>query len=116
VTCEGDTFPVQVWEEAGSVHAIATTGILVDNNILSGMEYLESEEAVDCDLPGKAVRALAIRELSQRLGIASEELSICQSGRIPTLLHNGEPTDIDLSLSHHGRLIAFACEVPALER
>lgn len=111
VTCEENTLPIQVWEEEGSVHAIATTEDALDERILSGTETLESEQVLDGEFPGEAARALAIRMLAEHLGVPREELAIIKRGRIPTLLHNGESTDIDLSLSHHGRLVAFACEV-----
>ena len=112
VTCDEKTLPIQVWEEADSVHVIATTEKILDKRILSGTETLEPEDAIDADLPSQAARTLAIRELAERLGVPDEELSITGRGRVPTLLHNGESTNIDLSLSHHGKLVAFACEVP----
>lgn len=111
VICAENTLPIQIWEEAGSVHAIATTEDSLDARVLSGTETLESDRALDAEFPSEAVRALAIRELSQCLGVPREELAITRRARIPTLLRNGQSTDIDLSLSHHGRLVAFACEV-----
>ena len=33
------------------------------------------------------------------------------AARIPRLVLRGRPADADLSLSHHGRLVAFACEL-----
>ena len=114
VTCDEKTLAVQVWEEVDSVHAIATTEEILDKQILSGTETLEPEDAVDAEFPSQAARSLAIRELAERLGVPGEELSITRFGRVPTLLHNGESTNIDLSLSHHGKLVAFACEVPQL--
>ena len=111
VTCEANTLPIRVWVETGSVHAIATTRGSFGERFLCGTETLESLDALDAELPGVAVRTLAIRELAQRLCVPPDVLSITRRGRIPTLLIGGESTDIDLSLSHHGRLIAFACEV-----
>lgn len=111
VTCEENTLPIQVWEEAGSLHAIATTEESLGGGILSGTEVLEPESAHGVEYPGEAARTLAIRELSLRLGVPRDELSITRRGRVPTLLRKGVSTDIDLSLSHHGRLVAFACEI-----
>jgi hypothetical protein len=81
-----------------------------------------------------AVRRLAIREIARSLGVARHRLSIGRRGvgspvrsaasgdappaealpriygasRIPTLEIDGVETDVALSLSHHGRWIAYA--------
>jgi len=60
----------------------------------------------------EAVRQLAIATLSRLLGIAPEELAIRREGRIPALWLRGRPSPVDLSLSHHGRFVAFACRFP----
>jgi len=112
VTCNEKTLSVQVWEEAESVHVIATTEEALDKQILSGTQVLEPEDAIDTEFPSQAARMLAIRELAERLGVPGEELTITRLERVPTLMHNGESMNIDLSLSHHGKLVAYACEVP----
>jgi hypothetical protein len=60
-----------------------------------------------------AARALACGALADRLGVARERLSIAKRGRIPVLCADGAPAQADLSLSHHGRFVAFACELAA---
>jgi len=59
-----------------------------------------------------AVRRLAIARLARRLGVAPEDLAIRRAGRVPTLWVRGRRSPADLSLSHHGRFVAFACTLP----
>jgi phosphopantetheinyl transferase (holo-ACP synthase) len=61
--------------------------------------------------PSEAVRELAIANVAAALGIPSAELTIRRQGRIPTLWHRGCPAPMPVSLSHHGRFVAFACAV-----
>ena len=58
------------------------------------------------------MRTLAIATLAPHLGIAVAELSVARDGRIPHLQHRGVALTADLSLSHHGRYVAFACALP----
>ena len=60
----------------------------------------------------EAVRQLAIARLSRLLAVAPEELAIRREGRIPALWLRGCRSPADLSLSHHGRFVAFACRLP----
>jgi phosphopantetheinyl transferase (holo-ACP synthase) len=62
--------------------------------------------------PGDLVRALAITTLAPLLAPAPAILSIVRDGRIPRLYDAHGPLDADLSLSHHGRFVAFACVLP----
>lgn len=55
-----------------------------------------------------AVRRLALREIGRVLGVAAERLSIGRRGRIPTVELDGRTAPYALSLSHHGRFVAFA--------
>ena len=59
-----------------------------------------------------AVRQLAIATLSGLFGVSPEELAVRREGRIPALWLRGRPSPADLSLSHHGRFVAFACRLP----
>ena len=58
--------------------------------------------------PGLAVRRLALRAIARELGVDSARLSIGRRGRIPTVELDGRTTKLALSLSHHGRFVAFA--------
>jgi hypothetical protein len=48
--------------------------------------------------------------VAERLGLAAGEMRVERRGRIPRLLLPGAGA-LDLSLSHHGRLVSFACEL-----
>jgi hypothetical protein len=54
------------------------------------------------------VRALALAELSNTLGVPADDLSIEQRGRIPELCLRGALLGAPLTLSHHGRYAAYA--------
>jgi phosphopantetheinyl transferase (holo-ACP synthase) len=60
--------------------------------------------------PSRAARALALRRVARRLGLDPRELRVVRRGRIPVLelLRGGA---LDLSLSHHGGFVSFACEL-----
>lgn len=96
------------------VHAVATTGGGVE---LSGVSTLASGEPQS----GGARRAL-VRAVAARLGCPVDELSVLRPARPgswdgygpPALLRNGEPLDVDVSLSHDERFAAFAATGPAL--
>jgi len=60
-----------------------------------------------------AVRRLAIDRVAARLGVAPARLAIGKRDRIPELRLDGAPCDADLSLSHHGGVVAFACRLHA---
>jgi hypothetical protein len=58
--------------------------------------------------PSVAVRRLAIAALATRLGVHPSRVGIVSEKRIPRVEIDGRRAPIDLSLSHHGRLVAFA--------
>jgi phosphopantetheinyl transferase (holo-ACP synthase) len=58
--------------------------------------------------PSLAVRRLALRTIAHELGVDFARLSIGRRGRIPTVELDGRTTELSLSLSHHGRFVAFA--------
>lgn len=63
--------------------------------------------------PGAAVREHALRHLTDLLG---NPLGIGKADRVPFLHRNGRRLPADLSLSHHGRYAAWACERLPAER
>jgi phosphopantetheinyl transferase (holo-ACP synthase) len=63
--------------------------------------------------PSDAVRQLVVATLAPILGVTCDALSIRRHGRIPELWLHGRRSAADLSLSHHGRFVAFACVLPA---
>lgn len=119
----------------GSVHAIATWpgandgALLVARVRLSSRDRAADDRAADegashnCASDGRdyvtpaihsrAVRQLALERIAVRLDIEADRLSITKQGRIPQLRLDGALCAADLSLSHHGRVVAFACRLPA---
>ena len=59
-----------------------------------------------------AVRRLAIRDLAPRLATAASDLVVRSHERIPRLQHRDGHDVATLSLSHHGRFVAYACRLP----
>ncbi len=101
----GRELDVRVCAEGSAVHAIATDDPARRSRITSALE------ATDEPLQASAaVRALAIRTLARRLGIPAAELSIGSRARIPFGEVRGSARRVDLSLSHHGRFVAVACD------
>ncbi len=84
------------------VHVIATDEQSGDGAVLAAVQQIASE------CPSAAVRQLAIARLAPYLGVAPAELAIVRAHRVPRLQLRGEWVPIDVSLSHHGRFIAFA--------
>jgi hypothetical protein len=65
--------------------------------------------------PSRAVRALACAAVAARLGASSGDLRIERvARRPPVLLRRGRRVAATLSLSHHGRFVAFACALHRL--
>jgi phosphopantetheinyl transferase (holo-ACP synthase) len=91
------------------VHAIAADVRAPSGTVIAGVAQLAPGEAT---CPGAAVRRLAIGRLAPHLGVAASGLGVVRDGRIPHLEHAGDQVAADLSLSHHGRFIAFACVLP----
>jgi len=58
-----------------------------------------------------AARRLVLDQLAPVLGVAASALAIHREARIPALWVHGRPSGADLSLSHHGRFVAFACRL-----
>ncbi len=98
-----------VEEGEGRIHAIATEEGPLDKEQLWNVIPFEG----DAGTASKAVRALALRELAAELGLPFEDLEVRRIERIPVAIWNGKELDIDLSLSHHGRFLAFGCDLRA---
>lgn len=101
------TFPVVVDEAQSRVHAIACDEVLGADELLAQVVAWEGGAAS----AGKALHARVRRELATHLELPAEELEIERIGRIPVVLAAGRPLDVDLSLSHHGGFVAFACDL-----
>lgn len=96
------------FETEDYVHALATDGAQRVGDESAGVALLGSGEDASA-----AARAYACQALASRLGLAPAALSVAKLGRIPVLCVDGSPARADLSLSHHGRFVAYACELDA---
>jgi phosphopantetheinyl transferase len=106
----GRRIPVRVDADAERVHAVA-----IDRaEALDGVRARVAELSEGAD-PSAAVRRLAREELAPLLGAAPDAIEIARRERIPVLRLGGRDAPFDLSLSHHGRFVAFAAE-PRCER
>jgi hypothetical protein len=97
---------VRVREEDGAVHAVARTSAapLVAGALRVGPRIAAKGLSA-------AVRRFATESLARELRVAPGDVEIRKSGRVPELWLAGAPAEADLSLSHHGDVVAFACEL-----
>lgn len=65
--------------------------------------------------PSRAARALALRELARHCGCSERELRVEKVARAPQLRRRGALRAGPLSLSHHGRYVAYAAPAPGWE-
>lgn len=103
----GGTLPVVVDEAQARIHAIATDAEPDARELVEQVLCWDGDEV----MAGRALRARVRGELAARLELPAEDLEIDRVGRIPVVLLQGEPLDVDLSLSHHGEFLAFACDL-----
>ncbi len=104
------SFTVRVGLEADVCHAVAWVDSVPRARapiVVSGVRPLSAGDAS----PRFAARRFAIESLSAYLGAAAIEFELVKDGRIPRLLFQGRPSGLDVSLSHHGRFVAFACSL-----
>jgi hypothetical protein len=88
------------------VHAVASDRAEALGRLRSQVATLAPEDGD----PSAAVRALARTQLAPLLGVDADRIEIERRGRIPVLRLAGQDLPFDLSLSHHGRFVAFAAE------
>ncbi len=65
-------------------------------------------QAVHPEAASSAARRLALRSIARCLGLDAGDLAVDRIARMPIVLHRGRPLSGALSLSHHGRFVAFA--------
>ena len=100
-------FLVDLVAGADHVHAVARAA-----GDPSGAVSTAVAKLPELSLCNEAVRRLVIATLSPLLAVEPEHLAIQRDGRIPTLWIRGARSTADLSLSHHGQFVAFACRLP----
>jgi hypothetical protein len=99
VVHHGDCFDLGVRLDGESVHAVARSEGEAGAPVLWQIGRAHGD-------PRIAVRRLAAAAIGASLALDPAELRIV--GRPPMALHRGRPLEASLSLSHHGRFVAFA--------
>jgi hypothetical protein len=103
VVHRGDVFALEVHVDGATVHAVTTSEKGTVERVRSRVERAR------CD-PGVEARRLAATAIGSALGLDPTGLRIVD--RPPVAMHGGRRLDVGLSLSHHGRFVAFACTLP----
>ena len=102
----GRSFAVRIVQSDGAVHAVALARPAPSADVVAGSLGVRAGDL------SAAARRFAVGRLAAYLGIDPARLAIVRRQRIPLLLVDGRPDAVDLSLSHHGRVIGFAALVP----
>ncbi len=91
------------WRRGDTIHAIATWNRMDATRLISAVGETTSN-------PSKAVRDLARRRLAWALSCNPSEIVIASGpDRVPKLRIGGNSSRGFMSLSHHGRFVAFSC-------
>jgi phosphopantetheinyl transferase (holo-ACP synthase) len=109
------------------VHAVATEAPAA-GAVRAGVAVCAAEGAAGASLPGSAVRDLAAAGIAPLLGVERQALRFARRGRVPELQldpgvrsgwHSARRDSVEarlgavrVSLSHHGRFVAYACWLP----
>jgi phosphopantetheinyl transferase (holo-ACP synthase) len=95
-----DVFELEVRLDGECLHAVARSADETGARVLWKVEGARGD-------PGLAARRLAATAIGSALGLDPDELRIV--GRPPVAIDRGRRLEADVSLSHHGRFVAFAC-------
>ena len=106
VAWPGGAARVAVLEAQTCLHALAWDGA---TDLARVLHACARTSAPDPAAASAAARELAEREAEHRLGLDAGALRVHKRGRVPSLLH-ADGGAFDLSLSHHGTVVAFACD------
>jgi len=114
VTTPREPVAVELFVHEGCVHCIGTTDVTGRfDTILHGIKKIDSGLGISPTPEQESimVRKLAIEKISGVLGLNPGDINIRrdQGRQGPPLVYmKGKKTDMDISLSHHGRYVAFA--------
>ena len=105
-------WPVRVQIDGDCVHAVVSENESFAGT-LSGACRLSAAELRD---PSQAVHRFAVASIAAQLGVATSDLRIEKTNRIPELIVAGGAAPVALSLSHHGAYAGFACHDSRIEK
>ena len=97
-------FAIRIAAAGHALHALAHDARRPPGRLIWAVEPVR--RAAD---PSQAARRLAARVLGEELELPRGAFRFGRRGRVPTLSVDGQA--LDLSLSHHGRFVAFATEL-----
>lgn len=107
VAWEGRSVHVELDLSGSAIHAVTAADTEAERVIGVAQRELSAD-------PSAAVRALAARSLAPHLGVEPDAITIGPGrGAAPRVTLQGRDFAPTLSLSHHGQLVAFACELPS---
>lgn len=109
VEWDGGRAALRVEEQDGGLHAVAWSSEREPARLAWGLCRLTAAGGPPA---GDAVRRLAVGSVAPLLGAEPCEMAVAREGRVPRLRLRGAAAPADLSLSHHGGLVAFACALP----
>jgi len=102
-----DSYPFRVCVDREYVHAVATVPGIAFEDIRRSVRRSAPVET-SCDAASRDVRSLALAGCAERLGVSPASLTIERRDRIPHLVDETGWESLWLSLSHHGRYVAYA--------
>ena len=112
VNWEGGSFDCDWVSGPGFVHALCREiGAPPPDCLMCERVEALAAKGAHPDAPSRAVRRLALRVLARRMEVDEDALEIRKRGRIPFLYQDNQRLAADLSLSHHGQQVAFACRL-----
>jgi hypothetical protein len=100
VVHRGRVLDLQVHVDGTSLHALARSARVTGAGLLLEVDRAGSD-------PGATVRRLAATAIGSALDLDPSAIQVAR--RPPVALHRGLSLVPDVSLSHHGRFVAFAC-------
>lgn len=103
VVHRGEAFALEVSVDRGLVHAVATRAGEPRARLVSRVGRAGRE-------PSRDARRLAAEAIGADLRLPPARLELV--GRPPVVRHHDRALEVCLSLSHHGRFVAFAYRVP----
>jgi hypothetical protein len=111
-----EAFPVTIAIAGDCVHAVATDAASDPAEVISGVGLSQLLGDSSPAAPGRAARDLATVHVARKLRVPPESLELDRQRRAPRIRHReGRPAGC-LSLSHHGRFVAYAWSSAAAER
>jgi hypothetical protein len=107
VSHAGRCWNVQIQLDGNCIHAVVNDPEFCSESIW-GVRRLTAAEHRE---PSAEVRKFATAAIAARLALPVADLRIVRSDRIPRLIVGDSAPFADLSLSHHGSYVGFACRI-----